>query len=134
MIGLVGYLSHCDFDFFISEIQDLIRTPSYDMAIGSERYYQSLIYAVLRKVADIDIRSEVHTASGRADLMIFLEDKLFIIELKIRRNAETALKQIIDKRYWDGYRDLDTYLIGMDIDLENDRKLSCKVQHLERDS
>lgn len=131
---LVGYLSRCDFDSFISEIQDLIRIPSYDMAIGSERYYQSLIYAVLRKVADIDIRSEVHTASGRADLMIFLEDKLFIIELKIRRDAETALKQIIDKRYWDGYSGLDTYLIGMDIDLENDRKLSCKVQHLERDS
>ena len=104
------------------------------MAIGSERYYQSLIYAVLRKVADIDIRSEVHTASGRADLMIFLEDKLFIIELKIRRDADTALKQIINNRYWDGYSGLDTYLIGMDIDLENDRKLSCKVQHLERDS
>lgn len=128
---LVGYLSRCDFESFISEIQDLIRIPSYDMAIGKEKYYQSLIYAVLRKAADIDIRSEVHTASGRADLMIFLKDKLFIIELKIRRDADTALKQIIDKRYWDGYRGLDTYLIGLDIDLENDRKLSCKVQHLE---
>lgn len=63
--------------------------------------------------------------------MIFLKDKLFIIELKIRRDAETALKQIIDKRYWDGYRGLDTYLIGLDIEPENDRKLSYKVQHLE---
>ena len=126
---ITGYLSSCDFPSFMAEMQDLIRVPQYGM-MKSEESYQALIYTVLRKVADIDIRSEVHTAIGRADLMIFIEQKLFIIELKRDMNAEEAMAQIRDRRYWDGYADRDIYLIGVNIDTRKDRELTYIAEHL----
>ena len=126
---IAGYLSSCDFPSFMAEIQDLIRVPQYGM-MKSEESYQALIYTVLRKVADIDIRSEVRTAIGRADLMIFIESKLFIIELKRDKSAEEAMAQIRDRRYWDGYADRDIYLIGINIDTSKDRELTYIAEHL----
>ena len=126
---ITGYLSSCDFPSFMAEMQDLIRVPQYGM-MKSEESYQALIYTVLRKVADIDIRSEVRTAIGRADLMIFIGQKLFIIELKRDKSAEEAMAQIRDRRYWDGYADRDIYLIGINIDTSKDRELTYIAEHL----
>ena len=126
---IAGYLASCDFPSFMAEIQDLIRVPHYGM-MKSEESYQALIYTVLRKVADIDIRSEVRTAIGRADLMIFIGQKLFIIELKRDKSAEEAMAQIRDRKYWDGYADRDIYLIGINIDTSKDRELTYIAEHL----
>ena len=56
-----------DVDALGSEIRNLILIPPYDAQIPLERYYQSLIYVVMKGIDQIDVRCEEHTASGRAE-------------------------------------------------------------------
>ena len=110
-----------DVDALGSEIRNLILIPPYDAQIPLERYYQSLIYVVMKGIDQIDVRCEEHTASGRADLIVFLGSKLVVIELKINSSAEKAMEQILSRRYWESH-DHAAYsvmLLGINIDTKD---------------
>lgn len=42
---------------------------------------------------------EVHTPNGRVDIVLLTDIRLYIIELKLNRDAQTALQQINLKNY-----------------------------------
>ena len=42
---------------------------------------------------------EVHTPKGRVDIVMLTNERLYIIELKLNRDADTALRQINLKDY-----------------------------------
>ena len=115
-----------DVDALGSEIRNLILIPPYDARVSLERYYQSLIYVVLRLMDGVDVRCEAHTANGRADLIVQYGHRLIVIELKLNGSAEDAIAQIEDRRYWEGsgLSGRDVYLLGINIDDSDNLSIS----------
>lgn len=45
------------------------------------------------------VRTKVKCAGGRVDMVVWMPDSIYVIELKVNDTAENALKQIYDKGY-----------------------------------
>ena len=82
----------------------IYRNFPYDMAIEKERGYQIAFHAVLSSLSLERVEAEDKTSLGRADIAITVRRGLvYIIELKLDRSAEEALKQIKEKKYYEKY-------------------------------
>jgi len=64
----------------------------------SEGHYQQLLFVVFSMMCQYtDV--EVRTPQGRADLVMNARNKIYVIEVKIDKNADFALDQINLKDY-----------------------------------
>jgi hypothetical protein len=83
----------------IELLNDLIVNIPYDhWKADKESLFHIVIYLAFRKVG-IDVKTEVHTAKGRADLFIETGTHIYVIELKLDSSAKKALEQILKKDY-----------------------------------
>jgi GTP:adenosylcobinamide-phosphate guanylyltransferase len=53
---------------------------------------------------NVYVQTQVRVAKGRADMVVFMPDTIYIIEMKASGSAEEALKQIDDKGYAEPYQ------------------------------
>ena len=63
-----------------------------------EAYYEVLMYVVF-SIFNCRVLTQVKTALGKADVVVFMNDATYVMELKIGGTAEEALKQIDTKDY-----------------------------------
>ena len=63
-----------------------------------EAYYEVLMYVVF-SIFNCRVFTQVKTALGRADVVVFMNDATYVMELKVGGTAEEALKQIDTKDY-----------------------------------
>lgn len=64
----------------------------------TEAYYHRLFYFFFRTLCN-EVNAEVRSAKGAADVVVFTRKYIYIIEIKINANVQTALRQIEEKRY-----------------------------------
>ena len=69
-----------------------------------EAYYQVLMYVVF-SVFNSRTYTEVRSSRGRADVVVFMNDATYVMEIKVNGTAEQALRQIDDKGYAIPYGD-----------------------------
>ena len=81
-----------------------------------EGFYASVIYAYFAAAGFDKIIAEDATATGRIDLSVFIDDKVFIFEFKV--DEKGALSQIKEKKYHLKYKAnyKDIYLVGVEFD------------------
>jgi len=101
---LVADMQEAFYDDDIESVLELLKTffsslPYADKAQKNpESFYQTLLYVIFSMMCQyVDV--EVRTPQGRADLVLNAENKIYIIEVKIDKNAEFALDQINLKNY-----------------------------------
>lgn len=77
-----------------------------------EAYYATVLYAFLRSTR-LPLVAEDFTNHGRADLTLFLPDKIYLFEFKA--GTADALAQIHQRRYYEKYLDQEKaiYLVGI---------------------
>ena len=63
-----------------------------------EAYYEVLMYVVF-SIFNCRVFTQVKTALGKADVVVFMNDATYVMELKVGGSAEEALKQIDTKDY-----------------------------------
>ena len=63
-----------------------------------EQNFQNVIYIVFMLLGQF-VHTEVHSAKGRADVIVETDDHVYIFEFKRDKSAEEALKQIEDMGY-----------------------------------
>lgn len=68
----------------------------------NEKHFQTVIYVLFRWLG-FYTQSEVNTAKGRLDCVLFSPNQIFIIEFKVDESAQVALNQINEKGYADPY-------------------------------
>ena len=79
-------------------MQTVLSALPYCNNANTEGHYQQLlaiIFILLGYYADV----EVHTPTGRVDVVMRTQDTLYIIEVKLNKSAETAMQQINLKDY-----------------------------------
>ena len=63
-----------------------------------EQNFQNVIYIVFTMLGKF-VHTEVHSAKGRADVIVETDDHIYIFEFKRDKSAEEALAQIEEKGY-----------------------------------
>ena len=63
-----------------------------------EIYFQNTL-SVIFKLMGLYVQVERHTSRGRMDVTIQTRDYVYVMELKVDKPADEALRQIEDKQY-----------------------------------
>ena len=105
---------------FMQKLQEMFSGKSYMIAGGDkEIHFQNSIYIIF-KMLGYNVQVEQTTSQGRMDITVLTKDYIYIIELKLDKTAEEALRQIKDNQYarpfqTDGRK---LYLIGVNFSSE----------------
>ncbi len=113
--NIVISLENKNIKLFIQSLKSLFASISHNMFLEKEeRYYQTIIYTALQ-IVGINIDCEVETNIGRIDSVIKTDDFIYIIEFKANTTERKAIKQIIEKKYYEKYLSQNKKIILMGI-------------------
>lgn len=83
---------------FMQRMKAFFADTSYQVVGNAELYFQNAMYLVF-KIMGFYTQVERPTSDGRIDAIIQTPDYVYIIECKLDRTAEEALRQINDSNY-----------------------------------
>ncbi len=111
-------------------LQDLFNKMPQVTHVKYERDVHFMLYCIF-KLIGIEVDSEVVTSIGRADLVVKLSQRVYVIELKLDQPAQVALEQIQDRRYYEKYlnTNCDIILVGCAVDSKT-KKIDLVYQAL----
>ena len=66
---------------------------------NQEGHYQQMLFIIFSLLTNYLVGVEVHTPLGRIDMALMTRSRIYIIELKLNRDAMSALDQITLKDY-----------------------------------
>ena len=64
----------------------------------AEGFYEWTFYLIF-SMLNVYVQTQVKCARGRADMVVFMPDTIYVMELKLNGTAQDALDQINDKGY-----------------------------------
>ena len=83
---------------FMTLLQAFYADADYQLTGTLEVYFQNSLM-VLFKLMGFYVEVERHTSKGRMDVTLQTKDYIYILEIKVDKDSETALKQIEEKEY-----------------------------------
>ncbi|MCM1110074.1 MAG: ATP-binding protein [Clostridium sp.] len=101
VLGYRQQLEQGDIEGFIASLTRFFARVPFDLRRNVERfenYYHSLFYVIVRLLG-MDIKAEYHTSEGSVDILIETDRFIYVIELKMRGDAEAAMRQIKQRNY-----------------------------------
>ena len=105
------YLNNKNIEEFVKLINSLLSSIPNTLLKNinqNEAFYHIILQIALQiGIGSDKIKSEENTSFGRSDLVVILDNIIYILELKYTSKeenlSETALKQIIEKKYQEKY-------------------------------
>ncbi len=83
---------------FMERLRTLFADTDYKIVGNAELYFQNVLYLIF-KIMGFYIQVERPTANGRMDAIIQTADYVYVIECKLDKTADEALRQIEDNAY-----------------------------------
>lgn len=80
-------------------LQTFFETIPYCNNTNYEGHYQQVLFIIFSLLTHFLVDVEVHTPKGRVDIVMLTHTRLYIIELKLNKDAQTAMRQINLKDY-----------------------------------
>lgn len=131
--GLAGKFYVClmkhDVDAAMRQLQSFFASIPYldhgnkdlDELTRFEAYYEVLMYVVF-SIFNCRVFTQVKTALGRADVVVFMNDATYVMELKIGGTAQEALEQIDSKDYAIPYQGTGLPLVKIGIGFSREKR------------
>ena len=88
-----------DMDGAIRLLQTFFETVPYCNNTNYEGHYQQVLFIIFSLLTHFLVDVEIHTSNGRVDIVMLTHTHLYIIELKLNKDAKTAMQQINLKDY-----------------------------------
>lgn len=101
-INLLDALKAHNFDRFCDLLKTFFAHIPYQLHVKNEHFYHVLMQALFTLLS-LDAQSEYSTDKGRADLVLELENEVFVFEFKFDSSAQIALQQIKDRNYYERF-------------------------------
>ncbi len=119
---LMDAMRHDDLEQFMAMLQSYFAIIPYDIRGGDEHYYQTIFFIAFLLLGS-SIEAESRTNQGRIDAYVRTAKTVFIFEFKLDRNADEAVGQILDRRYYEKFQGgaLPIRLIGVNFDSSKGR-------------
>ena len=92
-------LAKQDMEGALQLLKTYLGTVPYCNDTHYEGHYQQVLYIIFSLLTDYLVDVEVHTPHGRVDVVILSRTNLYIIEVKMNKDAQTAMQQIDLKDY-----------------------------------
>ncbi|WP_294920197.1 ATP-binding protein [uncultured Prevotella sp.] len=83
-----------DMDGALRLLQTFLGNIPYCENTNYEGHYQQLLFVVFSLLTDFLVDVEVHTPNGRVDIVLLTRTDLYLIELKLNKTAQEAMRQI----------------------------------------
>lgn len=96
--SMVKDLNGGDVDQFLLRLQSLIADTSSESERNKEIHFQNIM-AIVGKMLGFRVRTEVHSALGRCDMILETNSYIYIFEFKLNKSGEEALAQIKSSGY-----------------------------------
>ena len=119
ILHLITAVGSGDADEFMKLFQSIFAGIPYNIHVKDEHYYQTVCY-VICELLKIMVQAEVFTSNGRIDMMVAAGEWIYVIEFKLNKSADNAMRQIENKDYAMKYRKEGKriMLIGVNFDSE----------------
>ena len=88
-----------DMDGALQLLQTFLGTVPYCNVTNYEGHYQQMLFIIFSLLTHYVVDVEVHTPKGRVDIVMETATDLYLIELKLNKDAQTALQQINLRNY-----------------------------------
>lgn len=88
-----------DLEGALQLLQTFLGTVPYCNEADSEGHYQQMLYIIFTLLSDYFVDVEIHTPTGRVDMVMQTAHTLYLFELKLNQSAESAMQQIDLKNY-----------------------------------
>lgn len=88
-----------DMDGALQLLQDYFETIPYCHVTNHEGHYQQMLYIIFTLLTGFVLDVEVHTPRGRVDMVLLTQTDLYLIELKLNKSAQAAMRQMNLKNY-----------------------------------
>ena len=92
-------LAKQDMEAALQLLKTYLGTVPYCNDTHYEGHYQQVLYIVFSLLTDYLVDVEVHTPNGRVDIVMLSRTNLYLIEVKMNKDAQTAMQQIDLKDY-----------------------------------
>ena len=112
-----------DLDGMFRLLQSYLLTVPYCNDAHTEGHYQQIHYIILSLLGQFTtIDVEVHTATGRVDMVMQTRKALYLFELKLNKSAEAAMRQIDLKDYASKFALCGLPIVKVGINFDTDRR------------
>ncbi|MDM8523685.1 AAA family ATPase [Desulfococcaceae bacterium HSG8] len=114
------YLRDGKADEFIHAVRSIFASIPYVQISGQDEAYYHTVFYLMLSASGVTVHTEMLTSRGRMDIAAEFDDKVYIIELKCDHSSEKAVRQILDKKYYEKYTETgrEIYLMGINFDTE----------------
>jgi hypothetical protein len=92
-----------DVDSFMETIKIYMQSVKYDLITKMTEYYFEFAFANILNMLGFNCEIEVHSAAGSVDAVVKLQNNVFVIEAKLDKPVEDALRQMEEKKYYVPY-------------------------------
>jgi Protein of unknown function (DUF1703)./Predicted AAA-ATPase. len=96
--NFVKELREGDPEAFLTRLRAFFADFPYELNDKTERHYQVVLYLVFKLLGQFT-ETEVRSARGRADAVVWTPDYIYLFEFKLDGDAQAALQQIDEKGY-----------------------------------
>ena len=118
-----------DIDLAMSHMQSYLATIPYvegfkkklAEAATAEGFYEYTFYLIF-SMLNVYVQTQVKVAGGWVDVVVFMPDTIYVIELKAGGSAEDALRQIDGKGYADAYRADGRRVVKVGVSMDKDTR------------
>lgn len=115
-------LTNNDVTQMIKALDVLMSTIPYDhWKAESESIFHIIVHLAFKRLG-LDVRSEVHSATGRCDVLVFTDQYIYALELKPNGSAQAALDQIFEKGYLRSYQSDTRKKIAIGINFSSEKR------------
>ena len=112
-----------DIDEALKLLQAYLLTVPYCDNANSEGHYQQMLYIIFSLLGQFDgLDVEVHTPTGRVDVVMKTSKAIYLFELKLNKSAEAAMKQIDLKDYSSKFALVGLPIVKVGINFDPDRR------------
>ena len=94
-----GLIRRKDMDGALHLLQDYLGTVPYCNVTNYEGHYQQMLYIIFTLLTAFVVDVEVHTPKGRVDMVLQTKTDLYLVELKLNKDAQVAMNQINLRQY-----------------------------------
>lgn len=103
VVSFIRDLRKGDIESCLERTRSFFASISNDLENKTEKHYQTIFYLLFRLMG-MYVDSEVKSAVGRADVVIKMQDAIYVLEFKYDGTAREALAQINSRLYAVPYR------------------------------
>ncbi|GHV14211.1 ATPase AAA [Fibrobacterales bacterium] len=121
VLKLIDSLEAGEVDDFVEALRPFYNNIPYDEASKVESYYE-LIFLLTLRMLGIYCEAQVHTAIGRIDAVLKVDDFVYVVEFKANGTAEEALQQINDKNYALSYEESGKKIVKIGIEFDKEKR------------